>query len=314
MKNKSIKPLSGSEILLFLFFVLVSCCLWLMLTLNKEYETDIKFNVVVKEVPDNVTFSSKDAELVVRVRDRGTTLMNYKLGAFMPIAINYADFADRKGRLQMPVSQLRKRIKKQLQLSTTLLSCHPDTLVYYTEASAVKFPVALKGYFTPARQYAVGDVLVSPDSVWVFAPLQAVDSIKKIFTCESVRSELRDTLVFKLPLDVPESVSRCTPSEVTVTVPVYPYAQKSFKLPVQSVDFPDTYKLRTFPSQVQVMLNVSMDNYNKISAEDFEVGISYLDVFDAENNRVGVKLLRAPHYAKDVVIIPSEVGYIIEKQ
>lgn len=285
-----------------------------MLTLNQNYETDIKFNVTIKEKPEDVTFTSEGEEIVVRVRDRGTTLMNYKLESFMPISVNYSEFVNRKGRLLLPQSVLQKRIKKQLQSSTSLLSVYPDTLVYYTQESAVRFPVKVVGEFEPARQYALGDVTVSPDSVWVFAPVQVADTMRVLYTEPREERELRDTLVYKVALMVPESVNSCTPSEVTVTVPVYPYAQKSFKLPVIGVDFPDTYKLRTFPSHVQVMLNVSMDNYNRIDADDFEVGVSYLDVFESDNNQAPVKLIRAPHYAKDVVILPSAVEYIIEKQ
>ena len=285
-----------------------------MLTLNQNYETDIKFNVTIKEKPEDVTFTSEGEEIVVRVRDRGTTLMNYKLESFMPISVNYSEFVNRKGRLLLPQSVLQKRIKKQLQSSTSLLSVYPDTLVYYTQESAVRFPVKVVGEFEPARQYALGNVTVSPDSVWVFAPVQVADTMRVLYTESREERELRDTLVYKVALMVPESVNSCTPSEVTVTVPVYPYAQKSFKLPVIGVDFPDTYKLRTFPSHVQVMLNVSMDNYNRIDADDFEVGVSYLDVFESDNNQAPVKLIRAPHYAKDVVILPSAVEYIIEKQ
>lgn len=285
-----------------------------MLTLNQNYETDIRFNVTIKEKPEDVTFTSEGEEIVVRVRDRGTTLMNYKLESFMPISVNYSEFVNRKGRLLLPLSVLQKRIKKQLQSSTSLLSVYPDTLVYYTQESAVRFPVKVVGEFEPARQYALGDVTVSPDSVWVFAPVQVADTMKVLYTEPREERELRDTLVYKVALMVPESVNSSTPSEVTVTVPVYPYAQKSFKLPVIGVDFPDTYKLRTFPSHVQVMLNVSMDNYNRIDADDFEVGVSYIDVFESDNNQAPVKLIRAPHYAKDVVILPSAVEYIIEKQ
>lgn len=313
MKNKSIKSLSGRDFLPFLFFLLVSCCLWLMLTLNQDYETDIRFSVSVKGVPDDVKISSQDQEVLVRVRDRGTTLMNYKLGSFLPISVNYSEFMNKKGRLLLPAEMLQKNIKKQLSSSTSFLAFSPDTLIYYTQESATRFPVALNGAFKPARQYALGDVVLAPDSVWLFAPLQVADSIKHIYTQRIERNELRDTLVVTLPLDIPGSVNSCTPSEVTITVPVYPYTQKSFRLPVHAVDFPDTYKLRTFPSQVQVMFNVSMDKYNRVSADEFEVGVSYIDVFDSESTTVAVKLLRAPSYATDVVVVPSDVEYIIEK-
>jgi YbbR domain-containing protein len=285
-----------------------------MLTLNQNYETDITFAVVVKDVPEDVTFTSQGEDVVVRVRDRGTTLMNYKLESFMPLSVNYSELINRKGRMLLPLTALQKRIKKQLQSSTSMVVVQPDTIVYYTQESALKFPVRLKGEFVPARQYAVGEISLSPDSVWVFAPMQVADTMKCVDTEWREEKELRDTLVYTIPLSLPAAANSCTPAEVTVTVPVYPYAQKSFKLPVLGIDFPETYKLRTFPSHVQVMLNVSMDNYNKIVAEDFEVGVSYLDVFESDNNKVSVKLLRAPSYATDVTIQPSLVEYIIERQ
>ena len=285
-----------------------------MLTLNQNYETDITFAVVVKDVPEDVTFTSQGEDVVVRVRDRGTTLMNYKLESFMPLSVNYSELINRKGRMLLPLTALQKRIKKQLQSSTSMVVVQPDTIVYYTQESALKFPVRLKGEFVPARQYAVGEISLSPDSVWVFAPMQVADTMKCVDTEWREEKELRDTLVYTIPLSLPTAANSCTPAEVTVTVPVYPYAQKSFKLPVLGVDFPETYKLRTFPSHVQVMLNVSMDNYNKIVAEDFEVGVSYLDVFESDNNKASVKLLRAPSYATDVTIQPSLVEYIIERQ
>lgn len=304
---------AGRDMLLFLFFVLVSCCLWLMLTLNRDYETDIKFSLSVKEVPGDVSFSPQSEELIVRVSDRGTTLMNYKLETFLPISVNYSELVNRKGRLVLPVSALQKRVKKQLRSSTAILSMHPDTLLYYTKESAVKYPVQFSGAVVAARQYALGDVVITPDSVWVFAPSQVADTLKSISTEFLVKEELRDTLNITLPLAVAADV-RCNPSEVNVTIPVYPYTQKSFELPVRGIDFPDTYKLRTIPSRVQVKMNVKSDDYKLVNADEFEVGISYLDIYGSESNRAELKLFRSPSWAKDIKIVPSTVEYIIEQQ
>lgn len=313
MKNKSIKSLTGSEFLLFLFFVLVSCCLWLMLTLNQDYETDIKFNVSVKDVPEEVNMSSEQQTVLVRVRDRGTTLMNYKLEAFLPLSFDYSELVNKKGRLSLHSATMQKRVKKQLQSSTTVVSLYPDTLVFYTQESAVKFPVQFNGEIKPAKEYALGEVTLSPDSVWVFAPAALIDTLQFIPTQAFVKEEVRDTLVLDVPLVAADNVT-CTPSQVTVTVPVYPYTRRNFDVPVHGIDFPDIYKLRTFPSRVQVQVNVSLDNYGSLNAADFEVGVSYLDVFGSESNKARVQLLRAPIGAKDVKIVPSEVEFIIEQK
>ena len=313
MKNRSVKSLSGSELLLFLFFVLVSCCLWLMLTLNQNYETDIEFNVSVKDVPEDVNMSSQQQQVVVRVRDRGTTLINYVLESFMPLSFDYSELNNKKGRLSLLSSVVQKRVKKQLQSSTAIVSLSPDTIVFYTQESAVKFPVALNADITPAKEYALGEISLLPDSVWVFAPASLIDTLRYISTEPFKREEVRDTLVFDVPLTMTDNAT-CTPSQVTVTVPVYPFTRKNFDVHVRGVDFPDIYKLRTFPSRVQVQVSVSLDNYELLNADDFEVGVSYLDIYGTDSNRACVQLLRAPLDAKDVKIIPSEVEFIIEQK
>lgn len=283
-----------------------------MLTLNKEYETDIKFNISIKEVPEDISFSSQDEELIVRVSDRGTTLMNYKLETFLPISVNYSELVNRRGRLTLPVSLLQKRVKKQLRSSSAIVAIQPDTLLYYTKESAVKYPVRFSGDITPARQYALGDVKITPDSVWVFAPAKVADTLKYVPTKFFEKNELRDTLNVNLELLVADNVT-CNPTEVSVTIPAYPFTQKTFELPVYGIDFPETCRLRTFPSRVQLKLNVSSDDYKQLNYDDFEVGISYLDIYGSDSNRAIVKLLRAPAWAKDVKIIPSTVEYIIEQ-
>lgn len=283
-----------------------------MMTLNQKYETDVKFKVVVKEVPQDVSFSSNGEELVVHISDRGTTLMNYKLNSFLPISVDYSELAKKKGRLYLSSSLAQKRIKKQLQSSTEIVSVTPDTLTYYTQESAVRCPVKVDADIFPARQYALGDVAVVPDSVWVFAPSRIADTLTVVLTEQFTKKDVRDTIRVNLQLNASNELN-CNPSEVTVTIPVYPYSQKSFELPVLGIDFPDTYRLRTFPSRVQLKLDVDLNRYDLVKAEDFEIGISYLDIYGSNDNRTELKLLRAPSWVKDVKIVPSTVEYMIEQ-
>ena len=313
LKNKNIKLFTGREVLLFLFFVMVSCCLWLMLTLNRDYEDDIKFKLSIKEVPEDISFSSADEELIVHIKDKGTNLMNYKFESFLPVSLPYSDFANKNGRLTLPASSLQKIIKNKLNSATVIMGMHPDTIVLYTQESAVKRPVALKVNVVPARQYALGDVKVYPDSVWVFASSAVTDTLKTVVAESLLRSDVRDTVRVTLPLKPLHNVNY-NPAEVEVVIPVYPYTQKVLELPVVGIDFPEMYKLQTIPSKVSLQVNVSLENYASIQPEEFELGISYFDVYGAETNKAEVRVLRAPKGVKDVKIVPSLVEYIIEQR
>ena len=69
------------EFLVFLFFVFVSFCFWLMQTMNDLYQAEFKMPVRLRNVPKEVVLTSElPDEIRVRVEDRGTVLLNYMLG------------------------------------------------------------------------------------------------------------------------------------------------------------------------------------------------------------------------------------------
>lgn len=313
MGKFNFKSLTGRETLIFLFFLLVSCCLWLMLTLNQDYETDIQVTVNIKDVPENVGFSASGEEvLTVRVRDRGTTLINYTFASFLPITVDYRELINRKGRLSLPASLLRRHIEGQMVSSTAIIDMQPDTFIYYTRESALRYPVKLNAKYSVARQYVSGTPKIIPDSVWVYAPANVSDTLGAVCVELNVEEELRDSLMVELPL-TPIADVKCSPSKVRVVVPVSPFAEKSFEVPIIGVGFPENCRLRTFPSHVKVMMNVNMSMYEQVAATDFEVGVDYSAVQGGASPRAKLRILSAPDNVRDVRIVPTEVEYLIEQ-
>lgn len=284
-----------------------------MLTLNQDYETEIKVAVNVKDIPEDVGFSASDEEvLTVRVRDRGTTLINYTFASFLPITVDYRELVNRKGRLTLPASLLRRHVEGQLVSSTAVLSMQPDTFVYYTRESALRFPVKLNANYSVAKQYVSGVPKIIPDSVWVYASTNITDTLKALSVNVNVDEELRDSLIVELPL-TPISGVKSSPSTVRVVVPVSPFAEKSFEVPIIGVGFPENCRLRTFPSHVKVFMNVNMAMYEQVSATDFEVGVDYSSVQGGTSPRAKLRILSAPDNVRDIRIVPTEVEYLIEQ-
>ncbi len=313
MNGIKIKAPKGQELLIFLFFLLVSCCLWLMLTLNRYYETDIDFTVKVTNIPDKAGFVSSDEAVVrVTVKDVGMTIMNYGLETFLPVNIDYKELKENAGTLAIPVASIVKRIEGQLRSTTTIVQCTPDSLFFYTRRSARLFPVKVEGVAVGARQYFVDDIKSRPDSVLVFAPSSITDTLSYVRTQYFEQRELRDTTTLDAML-IHNSQMECMPSVVKVVIPVTPYAEKSFELPVIGVGFPDNMTLKTFPSRVKVVADVSLSNFDDVSAKDFEVIVNYDDVSgDDVAERVKLGLLKYTDSVLDVRIVPSEVEYLID--
>ena len=148
---------NSREFLIFLFFVFVSFCFWLLQVLNDDYETEFSVPLRLKNVPSDVVLTSElPDELRIGVKDRGTVLANYMLGqTFYPIVVDFKDYEDKGSRVRIPVSALMKKISVQLNQTTKLLTIRPDTVEFiYTKGKAEGArEVTRQGGFRPPVLY-----------------------------------------------------------------------------------------------------------------------------------------------------------------
>ena len=163
----------------------ISLVFWLLQTLNNDYEADFSIPVRLKGVPNNVVITSEPAsELRIKVKDKGTVLLNYMLGkSFYPVILDYADYKGVDNQVRIYPSQFEKKVLNQLNASTRLLSMKPDTLEYIYSTGASKLvPVKLRGTLSAGREYYLSDTIFSPDSVLVYAPQGVLDTIAVAYT------------------------------------------------------------------------------------------------------------------------------------
>ena len=120
------------EFFIFLFFFLVAGGFWLLQTLNNDYETEFSVPVRLRKVPDNIILTSEpSSKLHIRVKDKGTVLLNYMLGkSFYPVTIDFTEYLNEDSHVKVPSSRFMNEVMGQMKASTQLLSIDPDTLEY----------------------------------------------------------------------------------------------------------------------------------------------------------------------------------------
>ena len=191
------------EFLIFLFFFFIAGGFWLLKTLYSDYEAEFSIPVRLKGVPNNVVITSEpSSELRVKVKDRGTVLLNYMLGkSFFPVNLDFADYSGRDNHVRIYASEFEKKIMSQLNVSTRLLSVKPDTLEYiYSTGKSKQVPVKMRGTVTASRQYYISDTIYSPDSVLVYAPANILDTITTAYTQKVELNDIADTLTYHVSL------------------------------------------------------------------------------------------------------------------
>lgn len=303
------------EFFIFLGFLLVAGVFWLLQTLNDEYETELTLPLRPRGVPAEVVITSDlPTALRVRVKDKGTVLLNYRLGKnFYPITMDFEPSADDGGRVSIPSVSLSKRVTEQLNSSTRLLDIKPDTLEYYYSAGTARLvPVRLSGDVSAGREYYLSDTIFTPDSVLVYAPRAAVDTITEAYTQPVHRTDISDTLRLTVPLQFGKGL-KPVPSEVELMLPVDMYTEKTVEVTLVGTGFPTDLVLRTFPSKANVTFKVGISRLRNVDESSFHIYIPYEEVRNLGEEKFTLRLHNTPGDIKDVRISPEQVDFLIER-
>lgn len=303
------------EFLIFLFFFFIAGGFWLLQTLNNDYEAEFSIPVRLKGVPNHVVLTSEPpSELRIKVKDKGTVLLNYMLGkSFFPVNIDFSESKVPDNHVKIYASELEKKIAGQLNVSTRLLSVKPDTLEYiYSTGKSKLVPVKLESKVVAGRQYYISDTIYSPDSVLVYAPVAILDTITAAYTQKVNFENVMDTLKQRIALAGVKG-AKFVPGAIDLTLPVDIYTEKTVEVLLRGINFPADKVLRAFPSKVQVTFQVGLSRFREVNASDFVVNVSYEELLKLGTDKYTVKLKSLPRGVSHVRIHPEQVDFLIEQ-
>jgi hypothetical protein len=303
------------EFLTFLLFVAVAAGFWLLQTLDNDYEMTVEVPVHLKNVPDEVVITEEPvATLQVKLKDRGSALLNYVVGRRMKvITIDFTQYRGLDGMVAIPTAIFERDMQSRLNISTRVAEILPDTLTYvFTYGECRRVPVVATGNIKAARQYYVSDTVFSPDSVTVYAPKHILDTISTARTEPLSLTDLSETRSTDVAL-MHVAGAKFVPDKISITSKVDVYTEKTFEVPVTGVGFPADMVLRTFPATVKVTFQVGLDKLAGIDASDFMVIIPYEEYAGNSGDKLGVTLVGHPDCVSNVRVSPERVDFLIER-
>jgi YbbR domain-containing protein len=186
--------------------------------------------------------------------------------------------------------------------------------LYFVEKEQKDLPVKLNAQVALSRQYMlVEEPSIQPAFVRVYAPSSILDSLELVETEFLDLPVLRDSVSMDVKLKAIEGV-HFDQTSVRVHFPVEEFTEVRYEIPVTGLDFPENLLLRSFPSKVVVSFLVSKSNYQSVKAEDFQLGISYRDLIESNEDLQSVKLIKTPDYVQRLSLHPDKVECLIEKK
>ncbi len=305
----------GGETFTFLGFVLLALVFWFLQGLNDEVEGKFEVPVEVQNIPEKaILIDEFPATIEVKLRDRGTAMLNYLFNGVDPIHIDFQEYEEGRTSIVLPPSQLRHVLQESLHPSTRILSMSLDTLrVAYTQNPGKRVKVVVKSTITTSPQTVVsGDIQLNLDSVLVYGDYKELDKIQEVYTEDIRETMLNDTLRKKVAVNRIPHV-RIIPDSVVVMIPVEEMISKTLEVPVVAHNLPDNWRITILPSTVQLTCVMPFSRFSQVNDSSFVLGVEQPNL-SRHSAKLGINVINAPAFVSNITLSQDSVDYILIEQ
>lgn len=308
--------LFSRNVLSFSVFLILSFFFWIINTMDKERENTFVLPIRYIGLPANYNVVKANEKFIsVKIRDKGINLLNYGNEFKSGVTFNLKDKADFAQRTHITISkdEIRSRLSSHFLPTSAILSIKPDSLVLVCERLATKkVQVSFAGKITPANQYILSDVELSPTEIDIYGSQYVLEKINQVQTKSYVFDELDQDVEKELELKPIDGI-RFSTSDVRLLIKTEMFTEKEMIFPITILNCPPNLSLRTFPAQVKIKFNVGLSKYKSITSRDITVYLDYNQVIKNTNPKQKLQVRIASKYITNVKLQTEEVEYVIEK-
>ncbi len=308
--------------IIFLAFLVISTGFWFLNALRKDYTATLNYPVRFVNVPENTMLPEEMRNKIsLKVRAGGFVILRYQLSnTFLPLTFDVSDMKSWASGNEKGVYTITReghnRIVGQLSQGMELIDIDPDTLfVPLLEKGTAKVPIKIRTQLSFEKQFLqAGPILLEPDSIDVFGPKLIIDTLKFIEARPLVYENLADTVSAMVGLNLPPEI-KSPVRRVAAIVPVEPFTELNFSVPLRVNGLPDSLRIKTFPSEINISFRVGMSKYEKTDKRMFRAVVDLDQVFKEDRpDRLKVRLERFPEHVESLSFSPIFVEYLLEKK
>jgi len=276
------------EVLVFFFFALLAFGFWLLQSLQQEYEIELVFPVKYKNVPADIAFNAPEVETITaKVKDNGS--------------------------VQVSKRQIENDIQKQLIATTALQSFDPQQIdMDFSQRVHKEIQVVFNGDIHMEAGFQLsGDIQINPQKINAYATAAILDTLTSVKTAFTEVKKANKNITRTVQLIKVDGVN-FDPENVSITIPIEEYTEKTLEIPVSCSHIPPHYTVRMFPAVVKVTCSVPLSRFKGLSEDMFSIHIPFEDLEQNVSGTLPVKLTKKPDWVHTATLLPDKVEFILE--
>lgn len=251
--------------------LLLSILLWVLATLNQNYEMQLEYKIAIDNVPKELFLTQQNSHILsVKARGPGVDLIVESIRArrdtlFLP----YRDAMREDS--NVPIDVFVTEVQNNFQENTMeILGIKPDFLeLGFEEKIFKKVPLRLNTSFNLRRGYQLENKpLPDPDYVTIYGPPERIKEIPYWQTMSTSTEKISEPGVIEVPVDTQKGLV-ISPPKVKVALNPRLYTEQTFPLYVEVVNEPPATHVRLSSDTIYVTCLLPLDEYEIITDMNF---------------------------------------------
>lgn len=298
----------------FLFFLLLTSLVAVLIKLSKNYTKIYTVTIDIVNVPiDQTVKSITPKELAITTEVNGFSLMlNSFKSQEVPIDFISLDSIS-NNTLTLDTNRLSPVLKEVIGGGVSFTNFSAKNIsVTVDKMFSKKVPVASNIIINYKGGYDASDVAsVMPDSVMVVGPKGVLEEISSVRTMTKTLNDISNDVAVTLALDTISDYK-----DLAISNNTFEYKQKvakftegSFMLPVTLKGAKDT-EVKIFPREVNLFYVTSLEAYDAILPSDFEIEADFSKRTNNEEFLV-LSVSRKPDNVRKVRLETKQIKFIV---
>jgi len=301
---------------MFLLFLFVTTFIWFISKFSREFTSNLEAEIHYVNAPLGVIVSENNYDLVTfDFTTSGFYFLYYKINKPI-IAIDLLKYT-KEGISSFIISnsELKRIITSQLKNDILVNNVSIEKMeVILDKLKTKKVKVSLLENIVFKNGFnSIGQYKISPDSILISGPTQYLDTLTEIKTELLELANVNENIAAIVNLNKSNDTSISFSQEtVKLDIFVKEFTQKSLLVPVVVNNLPSNLSIRLVPENVTIRFDVTMEDYNKITAIDFLLMCDFDKKNDQENFMIP-HLMKQPESIINLEIQENKINYLIFK-
>lgn len=315
MKQRRISKLQRRKLLIFVRCVVISFIAWLLIAVSNKYTFTVKAGIEYVNIPEKRAFHPLQSDTVnIRVKMSGWNVVLSKLN---PDTANIqVDLSGLSTRNFIVFSNQLGFINRQFPNDKQVVAVRPDTLYFdFSKQTQRKVPVRVPSNIAFKKQYnIIGQTKTNPEYVTITGPMEDVANIEYLETDTvnglDVHTDIRTVANINKRHRTNITIY---PTFAEVVIPVGEVTEKIIEVPIRLENADKYTSVRTIPSKVTITAMVSLKDFSKWTARDFEAVVDLENWKDNGVRSLPIILTKFPDFVNIVKVEPQNVDFFIRK-